>query len=341
GKILSRFTSESKEGVTGYQKTIQNAIEKTRITNPWFTPFFIQKALKSIASSLKQEPLEKWINQYPELKKQTGYPRKIGVVNAGNLPFVGFHDFLSVLLSGNIYYGKLSSKDQYLPKAIAEILTGIEPEFKDRIIFEKKFLKKFDAIIATGSNNTSRYFHYYFSKYPHIIRKNRNGTAVLTGTEDENELSGLGDDIFLYFGMGCRNVSKLYVPRKLDLSRLLNSLEHYRFIIDHHKYANNYDYNKAAFTINKVPHLDNGFILLKEDEQIASPVATLYYERYDRLDEVRQILDQKKEQIQCIVTRSEKFPEGVYFGKAQHPALWDYADNIDTIDFLLSLSKKP
>lgn len=319
---------------------LHEAIEKASVTNPWFTPFSIQEALKSIGSSLSQEHLEKWTDQYPELKEQTGPPQKIGVVNAGNIPLVGFHDFLSVLISGHIYYGKLSSKDEHLPKAIAGILTEIEPGLKERIIFEKKFLKQFDAIIATGGNNTSRYFYYYFGQYPHIIRRNRNGIAVLTGEEDDDELARLGDDIFLYFGMGCRNVSKLYLPRGFDLNRVLNNIEQYRSLIDHHKYANNYDYNKAIFTMNQIPHFDNGFLLLRENEQIPSPLATLYYEEYDDLNKVRETLDQKQEQIQCIVTRSREFPERVNFGKAQYPALWDYADNIDSMRFLLSLHNR-
>ena len=343
GEILREtFTGESasQKSETKYQKILHAASEKASIANPWFTNSSIQEAIQSIGLSLKQTHLENWIAQYPELTKQTENPKKIGVVNAGNLPLVGFHDFLSVLLSGHIYYAKLSSKDEHLPKAIARILIEIEPEFKERIIFEKKFLKQFDAIIATGSNNTSRYFHYYFRKYPHIIRKNRNGTAVLTGQEEDEELASLGNDIFLYFGMGCRNVSKLYLPRGFDLNRLFNNLEHYHSIIDHHKYANNYDYNKAVFTMNMAPHLDNGFLLLKEDEQISSPISVLYYEWYHDLNVVRNSLKQKQEQIQCIVTHSEKFPERVNFGKAQYPALWDYADNLDTMSFLISLNNR-
>ncbi|MBS3770303.1 MAG: hypothetical protein KGY69_08610 [Bacteroidales bacterium] len=343
GKVLRDYTygepgndiSETKAG-----KLLHQATEKASITNPWFTSFYIREALRSIGESLRREHLDKWTDQYPELKKQTGTPQKIGVVNAGNIPLVGFHDFLSVILSGHIYYGKLSSKDEHLPKAIAGILTETEPELKERIIFESKFLKQFDAIIATGGNNTSRYFHYYFGKYPHIIRRNRNAIAVLTGEEKDEELARLGDDIFLYFGMGCRNVSKLYLPKGFDINRLLNNIVDYRFVMDHHKYANNYDYNKAIYTMNQAPHLDNGFLLLREDEPIPSPIAALHYERYDDLNQVKNMLDQKQEQIQCIVTRSREFPEGVNFGKAQYPALWDYADNIDTMRFLLSLNNR-
>jgi len=340
GEILRTYVAgpaeESPE--SRYHQMLHGAVEKAGITNPWFTPFSVNEALRSIGSNLKQEHLEKWTGQYPELDKETGSPRTIGVVNAGNIPFVGFHDFLSVLLSGNIYYGKLSSKDEHLPKAIATILTEIEPGFREMIKFERKFLKQFDAIIATGSNNTSRYFHYYFSRYPHIIRKNRNGVAVLTGKENEEELARLADDIFLYFGMGCRNVSKLYLPEHFKLERLFSNIEHYHWIIDHHKYSNNYDYNKAILTMNQVPYLDNGFLLLREEKQIASPISTLYYERYHNLDDVREELDQEKSRIQCTVTHSEKIPGGVDFGEAQYPPLWDYADNIDTMKFLLNLN---
>ena len=340
GEILRTFAAgpEVKSPDHEYHKMLQGAVEKAGIANPWFTTFSVREALNSIGSNLRKKHLEKWAGQYPELGKLYGPPQKIGVVNAGNIPFVGFHDFLSVLLSGNIYYGKLSSKDEHLPKAIATIISDIEPEFRERILFEKKFLKQFDAIIATGSNNTSRYFHYYFSRYPHIIRKNRNGVAVLTGAEDDGELARLADDIFLYFGMGCRNVSKLYVPEDFNLDRLFSNMEHYRWTIDNHKYSNNYDYNKAIYTMNLVSHLDNGFLLLREDEQIASPISTLHYERYHNLNEVRNALDQKKPQIQCIVSHSEKFPEAMDFGQAQYPPLWDYADNLDTMRFLTSLN---
>jgi hypothetical protein len=337
GYIAEEEGSDKTDQDKHYREIIREAATKSEESNPWFTSHFIRESINSMASTLQKDHLEAWTGQYPDLNKDIK-SQTIGVVNAGNIPFVGFNDFLSVLMSGHIYYGKLSSKDEHLPQAIGKVLSGIEPKFKSRIFFEKKQLKHFDAIIATGSDNTARYFHYYFGKYPHIIRNNRNGVAVLTGNETTNELSRLADDIFLYFGLGCRNVSKVYLPEHFNTDRLLDNFERYRTLMDHYKYANNYDYNKAAFIMNKTPHLDNGFVLLREDKPFASPISILHYERYKDLNKVKKELNENQEQIQCIVTHSKAFKNRVDFGKAQYPSLWDYADNIDTLQFLLSLN---
>ncbi len=304
--------------------------------NLWFTPDFIDFALTETANSLQKENLEQWIAKYPELQKQKSNKRA-GVITAGNIPLVGFHDFLSVLISGNIFVGKLSSKDDKLMPAIIKMLIEIEQEFKNRISLTEGKLENFDAVIATGSNNSARYFEYYFGKYPHIIRKNRNSVAVLTGNETDGELQGLADDIFLYFGLGCRSVSKLFLPDGYELDTVFrNSLKH-KNVINHNKYANNYDYNRAIYMMNRIDFKDNGIMLMKEDIGYASPVSVVYYEHYSKPDTVKKRLQTDNEMIQCVVSKEELVDNTVNFGETQKPKLWDYADNIDTIEFLVNL----
>jgi hypothetical protein len=258
---------------------------------------------------------------------------------AGNIPLVGFHDFLCVLVSGNIFTGKLSTQDQHLLPALAGILISEAPSFAERVMFIDR-LETMDAVIATGSGNTSRYFEYYFNKYPHIIRKNRNGTAFLSGNETEDELAALGADLFQYFGLGCRNVSKLYVPEGYDFGRFFTCIASYSGIINHHKYANNYDYRKAIMMVGRIPFLDNGFLLVKKDAALSSPVAVLHYEEYRDEGEAVQKINAEIENIQCIA--ASVFPGAcsfpiVPFGAAQRPSLTDYADGVDTMEFLINL----
>ena len=253
---------------------------------------------------------------------------------AGNIPLVGFHDFLSVLLIGDHFVGKLSSNDNILLPFLAEELINIQPEFSNRIEFTKDRLPQFDKVIATGSNNTARYFEYYFKDKPHIIRKNRNSVAVLQGNETNEQLKALGEDIFQYFGLGCRNVSKLFVPKGYNFDVFFEAMYAYRDVINHHKYANNYDYNKAVYLMSSVKLLDNAFLLLKEDLNFSSPIGTLFYEFYSDEVQLQNRVKQEEENIQCIVG-THKFSE-VDFGKAQHPELTEYADGVDTIKFLIS-----
>jgi hypothetical protein len=314
--------------------------EQASIENPWFREEDIYTALKGITNMLNEEKINAWLSQYPELKKQVSQPQKVGVINAGNIPLVGFHDFLCVLISGNVYIGKLSSKDKILLPAIRDILIEYEPEFNECIRFEENLLKEFDAIIATGSDNTARYFHYYFGKYPNIIRKNRNGVAVILKDYNEEDIKKLADDMFIHYGLGCRNVSKVFFHENFDFEHFFNNINHYYDkLINHHKYANNYDYHKSIFLMNKVPHLDNGFVLLKQDSSIASPISTIYFETYKNIDNVKKLLETQTEYIQCIVSDQKEFSDAVPFGKAQFPELWDYADNIDTLKFLSSLNE--
>jgi hypothetical protein len=304
-------------------------INTQHFKNAWFTPAYVTEAIRAIGNVLTSENLCKWTGMYPELNSKRDRTN-IGVIMAGNIPLVGFHDFLSVLISGNNLAAKTSSKDSDLILNVSDLLCRVNPHFREMIHFTEGTLSGFDAVIATGSNNTSRYFENYFSKYPNIIRRNRNSIAILTGSETDQDLANLGKDIFTYFGLGCRNVSKIFIPEGYDLKNLLNKWEPFSDVINNSKYANNYDYNKAIFLVNKEKFLDTGYLLLKEEKRISSPVSVLYYEHYNTYKDLTQHIDSMKDNIQCIVS-SEEIP----FGRAQQPELWDYADGIDTIEFLL------
>jgi hypothetical protein len=308
---------------------LNTLIDNQYKNNPWFTPENTKRSIKAIADELTEENLIRWTNDYPGLRKHIN-PLRVGVIMAGNIPLVGFHDFLSVLITGNNIIAKTSSKDYELISYISNLICSINPGFRNRIEFTEGTLTNFDVVIATGSDNSSRYFDYYFGKYPNIIRKNRNSIAIITGDETYDELEDLGTDIFSYFGLGCRNVSKIYIPKGYDLSAILGHWDKYSEVIKHSKYANNYDFNKAVYLVNKEAFHDTGFLLLKEDSRISSPVAVLYYEYFESQYAVKQQTELLKEKIQCVVGK-----HNIPFGKAQSPHLWDYADGIDTIEFLL------
>jgi len=312
--------------------------EKAYYHNNWFTEDNIDLMLNSIADNfLDEKKIATWLNNYPALKgNDFSSPQTVGLVMAGNIPLVGFHDMLCVLFSGNKALIKLSSKDNILLPFIAEHLFEYNPKLKEYIVFTD-ILKNINAVIATGSNNSARYFDYYFKKYPHIIRRNRGSVAVLTGGESKDDILNLGKDIFQYFGLGCRNVSKLYVPYDYDFTFFLDTLEPYKKIREHGKYMNNYDYNRTILMMNKVPHLASDFLMITEDERIVSPVASLHYEFYTDDNDLKLKLEKKAEEIQCIVGKKFHVP----FGKTQQPQLWDYADNVDTMEFLLSVKNHP
>jgi hypothetical protein len=265
------------------------------------------------------------------------HQRNIAVIMAGNIPVVGFHDFLTVLMAGHRLKAKMSAEDNKLIPVIADLLIAIEPAFKNMIAFEEGKLSDFDAVIATGSGNTSRYFEYYFGKYPHIIRKNRNGLAVLDGSETPEELAKLADDCFLYFGLGCRNVSKLFVPDGYDFSNMLDVFGKRTAISNNSKYFNNYEYNKAIYLINNTPHLDASNLLMVEDEAFASPVSVLYFSFYEDVQELNKVLKMRADEIQCVVSGIDQLDEAIPPGRSQYPQLWDYADGADTMEFLLSV----
>lgn len=305
-----------------------------RTANGWFAEPEISRAIIGITKMLQKNQLEKWVSKY---NLENSDPKSVGIVMAGNIPFVGFHDLLSVLIAGHHAEAKLSSQDQVLMKYLIEILKEIEPDFK---ISMPDKLKESDAIIATGSDNSARYFEYYFKGKPNIIRKNRTSVAVLTGKESEEEIKLLAKDIFSYFGLGCRNVSKIYHPSELDLSGILPHFESYQDIANHNKYRNNYDYNKSILLLNRVDHLDNGFLLLQESENMVSPISVLYTESYKDNSECLEKITAKRDKIQCIAGGSETisgFQESVKFGDTQQPNVWDYADGVDTLEFLQQL----
>ncbi len=314
---------------TGYSASLNELILRQQYLNPWFTPENTRLAVKALAGLLSVQNLTSWTCRYPGIEDDIP-PSVVGIVMAGNIPLVGFHDFLSVLVSGNRVLAKTSSRDPDLIVFISNILCSLNPGFSERISFTEGLLRGFDKVIATGSDNSSRYFEYYFGKYPHIIRKNRNGVAVLEGNETDEELSLLGADIFTYFGLGCRSVSKLYIPFGYDIRELSSKWHNNSDVLNHNKYANNYDYNKAIYMVNREEFTDNGFLLLKENSQIPSPVAVLHYQYYNDDEEIRSEIMNRADKIQCVVSRKD-----IPFGKAQSPELWDYADGIDTLEFLL------
>ena len=313
-------------------------IESAHFHNPWFTPEFCRYAIESIAQKwLNKKSLNEWVSRYPSSYFEPKTTKNIGVVMAGNVPFVGLHDMLCVLVSGHNFVGKQSSKDGDLMQGVINLLLKVEPRFSNSISILEGKLENFDAVIATGSNNSARYFEYYFGKYPNIIRKNRHSIAILSGSETEEELSSLASDIFTYFGLGCRNVSKVLVPKGFDLKPLFNAFEPYKNLINHNKYANNYEYHRAIYLMNQVTHFDNGFLILKPDDGLGSPVGVLFYQHYSNLEGAISYVDSQKESIQCVVSNNPQIPNSIPLGTTQEPKLDDYADGIDTLDFLAKL----
>ena len=329
-KITHRLNSE-------FYQDFENLLKKVSAENLWFTSTNVRSSIKGVCHFLKEPDINEWLHSYKVSNKSSGI--KVAVVMAGNIPMVGFHDMMCVLMCGHTFIGKLSSKDNQLLDFVAKLLIYINPEFEELIIFESGQLRSnvgFDAVLATGSNNSARYFNAYFSKYPNIIRKNRNSVAVISGNESSDQLQALGKDIFIYFGLGCRNVSKLYLPVGYDVTNLFQHWQSYKSIIDHSKYTNNYDYQRSLLLMNKISHFDNGFVLLQENEGIASPVGIVYYEFYYELKYIEQKLNSESESIQCIV--GSDLNHAIPFGKAQEPQLWDYADDVDTMLFLSKLN---
>ena len=339
GDFLSQFSSESFEKkdhiahndlfFDGFKHQIKLAKEH----NGWFNKENVVFALNGWSNQLTNSNINKWLSKY---EFNTESLKTIAIVMAGNIPLVGFHDFISVLISGQKVLVKQSSNDKHLLPFLAKYLEHVEPEFKGRISFTEDKLENFDAVIATGSDNTARYFEYYFRDKPSVIRKNRNSVAILTGKETEDELVALSEDIFRYYGLGCRNVSKLFVPRDYDFQKFFKAMYHWNPIIHQNKYANNYDYNKAVYLMSMFEMLENGFLMIKEDESFSSPIATVFYEYYDSEEKLKKTLSYKNDAIQCVVSNGFRDDE-IKFGQTQLPNLWDYADNVDTITFSLKI----
>ena len=229
--------------------------------------------------------------------------KTIGLILAGNIPLVGFHDVLSVFISGHRSQIKLSDKDKFLLPFLTNQLLRINPEYSSCFEYVNR-LKDYDAIIATGSNTTGNYFEKYFRNVPHIIRKNRHGVAVICNDVKDEELVELGSDIFAYYGLGCRNVSKLYLENGFEIDRLFKAAATHEEVMKHNKYMNNYDYNNAMYLLNKEDFLTNDFLLLRESTDISSRIATVNYEYFQDTDSLIPELRNKQQEIQCVVSHN-------------------------------------
>lgn len=323
-EILQRLT----DYLTDKNHEWESVKQKASIANGWFTPDFIDLSVKNIvAEFLDEAKLRAWVNHY-HIDDNIN-PKNVGIVMAGNIPLVGFHDFLCVFVSGHKQTIKLSSKDDILLKHIVEKMFHWDAAVNEHIVFAT-MLKGCDGYIATGSNNSARYFDYYFAKYPSIIRRNRTSVAILSGNETAADLEKLSDDIHVYFGLGCRNVTKIYVPENYDFVPLLQSFNGYKYFTDHHKYRNNYDYNLSLLIMNNRFYMTNESIILVENPPLFSPIAQLNYEFYNNADEILKNLKDSAD-VQCVAGID------VPFGQSQTPSLMDYADGVDTMQFLLTL----
>jgi hypothetical protein len=311
----------------------KHQIKLAKEHNGWYNLENITFSLKNWSEALGKLALQEFVSPYnlDDLNK-----KNVAIIMAGNIPLVGFHDFLCVLLSGHSVLVKQSSSDKQLLPFLAKYLEYVAPEFKGDIKFTEEKLTDFDAVIATGSNNTARYFDYYFKDKPNIIRKNRNSIAILEGNETAEDLELLSDDIFRYFGLGCRNVSKLFVPKSYNFDAFFKAIYKWNGLINDSKYANNYDYNKAVYLMSEFDMLENGFFMIKEDQSYSSPIATLFYEYYDDEHQLLEKINADADLIQCTVT-NKVIPGKIDFGQSQHPKLNDFADGINTFDFLKSL----
>ena len=328
---IQAFTELGEYLKTEIQQKASEKLYSAQVLNPWFTKENIDKALSAWHDQLKEDMLKAWLNPYK--LQEVEQAKKVLIIMAGNIPLVGFHDFLTVLISGHNVVVKMSSTDNVLLRLLIDKLISIAPEFKERIDFiDDVKNRKFDAVIATGSDNSAQYFEYYFKGAKKIIRKNRRSVAVLDGSESAMELQGLANDVFVYFGLGCRNVSKLFLPKGFDLDNLFKAFYPYSHVVEHKKYGNNYDYNKAIFLMGSNELVENGFLLMKEEKSLLSPVAMLYYEYYNDMHTVEQFIDENADQLQCVVSKKD-----IPFGNTQNPNLWDYADGVDTVEFLREL----
>ncbi len=317
------------------EQVLQGLIEKAYQQNTWFNAEETGHALRAWSKLLNEVDLTKWLEAYTFPNNE---PKRVGLILAGNIPMVGFHDVCSVLLSGHIACIKLSSQDSVLIPSLLNKLIEIEPSLQAKIEYSER-LNHVDAVIATGSNNTARYFEYYFSQKPHIIRKNRNSVAILTGNETSDDFVKLGEDIFRYYGQGCRNVSKLYVPKDYNFSPLLDALQVYEYVADQSKYYNNYNYYKSIYLVNRESHLDTGFLLLKENTSLQAPLSVLFFEYYEERAQLLKQLQEIEQDIQCIVAKElpTLTSQVLNFGETQKPGWSDYADGVDTMKFLSEL----
>ncbi len=337
GEALGR-AARGETGQNGSCPDLSVAVEECRLHNPWFIGRFVSLAFRSWAEALEESKVNSWLQRYDiDYDKP---PADVLIVPAGNIPLVGLHDVLSVIASGNRALVRQSSGDSYLLPIVMRCLESAGPFLSGRVRFMEGTARGFEAVIATGSNNTSRYFEYYFGKYPHVIRKNRNSAAVITGGETKEELRAIASDICDYFGLGCRSVSRVFFPEGFGPDDMWEAFAPYRFLADHHKYRNNYDYQKSILMVNRIDHHDNGLVIFRPSESFISPVSVVHYSHYRDLDEVRTVISAAEGELQCVVSASDRIEGAVGPGRSQFPELWDYADGADTMAFLARLNSK-
>lgn len=319
---------EGKE--TPYYSLIESSIHQAEIHNPWFIKRFVHSMLQSIIQILSEESLNVYTKDFPLTSK----PKRILVIAAGNIPMVSFRDVLDVLLSGHVLVFKPSSKDEVMMKMLLYILQDINPELKNKIYTLNSTIKssEVDAVIATGTNNTAMHIHHYFSHLPRIVRTNRTSIAIIDENTTDKELKKLADDIMMYFGLGCRNVSKIFIPENFDIQRIFAAVYDYGFVMQHHKYMNNYDYYRSIYLLNKEHFLENNFLIVKESRQLHAPVANLFYEKYTSVNQINDYINKHQQDVQCIVGNGY-----VPFGQSQFPSIDDFADGINTKKFLIGL----
>ena len=327
GLFIKRHYGSRLPAESPLHEGFDKVIELAYLHNGWFSPNFVNEAINNIGTMLNKEALDDFC-----ANREVKNPKIVALICAGNIPMVAFHDLMSIILSGNKALLKLSGDDNILLPFFIKLLVHYEPAIESSILFAGAKLTNFDAVIATGSNNTAGHFNYYFGKYPNIIRKNRTSIAILTGSESTDDLKDLGKDIFLYYGLGCRNVSKLLVPLNYNFNSFFESIVDFGFVIENKKYGNNYDYHRAIYLLEQQPFLDNNFLMIRQSEQLNSPVATLYYDFYKDESEIESYLNLNKENLQCIVGKNY-----VPFGYSQRPVITDFADNVNTLDFLVTL----
>lgn len=325
------------EGEPSQGSLLTLEIENCCYYNPWFIPSFTRFAYAAWAETLQEEKVAQWVRKYVPKIEEDKDPASVGIIMAGNIPMVGLHDLICVLASGHHALIRLSSSDDRLIPAVLDALTSINAGLRNHFSLVQGPLRDFDAIIATGNNNSSRYFDYYFGRYPHIIRKNRNSVAIISGHETKEEMKKLATDIFMYFGLGCRNVSKLYLPDGLGIEEIMPFFDDYSFLADHHKYRNNYDYQKSILLIDRIDHRDNGFLLAREEPSLMSPISVIHTETYHSIELLNKHLYQLRDQIQCIASCDKEVVAAMPPGRSQLPELWDYADGTDTMEFLMKL----
>ena len=339
GDFLSQFSVDNIKKIDSIEHNeiffdgFLHQIKIAQENNSWFTKDNILFSLNSLSKALTESNLNTFTKDH---SLNIDSAKKVAIIMAGNIPLVGFHDFLSVLISGHSVLVKQSSNDKHLLPFLAKYLEYVEEGFKGKITFTEEKLTDFDAVIATGSDNTARYFEFYFKNKPNIIRKSRNSVAVITGKETEDDFIKLSDDVFQYFGLGCRNVSKLYVPKDYNFELFFTGMYAKKDMINNAKYANNYDYNKAVYLMSLFDLLENGFLMIKEDQNYSSPIATIFYEYYENETDLKIKLNQDQDKIQCIVAK-DFIENEVAFGQTQHPKLTDYADGVNTLDFLSNI----